>query len=375
MTNPWIDQLVPNQVAVNSTSDVTITGSNFTANSQAKFDGTPVVTTYVSATKITARVDQSITAAPATLAVRVFNSETEISNDVDFTITGAALVATVVAAPDAGFGILSSIKYRGTNVEKLFNLGTARPAWAKAWQEGKGYNGTDLRHAVETLCNNPQVGVIVTFGGNVAALAAANYSTVPFLSIFGNFTPQFYTAAQVNNLCGGVNLDTTARNADRFNYLNQELNIPAKEICLLSNPNSGMAAAEQEQWSALYQAGRIIPAYDLQTIQGAFVDFENDGTLTTMIVSADPQFQEFKQQLIIAANNSGKQVSYPLQVYSNLAGTARPAPGRHWLHGPKLARACFQLGRDAAEVLKDPDHKKLELRVPPMLLNSNNDES
>ena len=65
MTNPWIDQLVPNQVAVNSTSDVTITGNNFTANSQAKFDGTPVVTTYVSSTQITAQVDQSITAAPA----------------------------------------------------------------------------------------------------------------------------------------------------------------------------------------------------------------------------------------------------------------------------------------------------------------------
>ena len=179
---------------------------------------------------------------------------------------------------------------------------------------------------------------------------------------------------------GGVNLDTVVRNADRFNYLNQELNIPASQICLLSNPLSRMAYDEQAQWQQIYQAGRIIPAQvkvgdpgAINAINTAFNTFRDDGTLTTMIISADPAFQAMKQAIIIAANNSGKQVSYPLQTYSNLQGTARPTPGRHWLHGPKLARACLQLGRDAMTVLQD--NSALDLRVPPLELNAPNDQS
>jgi hypothetical protein len=373
MARPRIDTLTPSTVEKDFAGDITIAGDHFSDPCQAKFDGTPVTTTFVSAQQITAAIDATITHAPATLAVRVVNNNGEISNDVDFEITGDPAFVESAIDPDAGFGILSSIQYTGTPLEKLFNLGTARPALVKDVEQNIGYSGTDLHAVITQFNDDSQIKVIITFGGNVAGLAAAKFSTKRFLCAIGNSTAEFFSGTAADLLRGGINFDTAARNADRFNYLNQELQIPASQICLLSNPNSAMASAEQDQWS-IFQAGRIFVAHDLATIASTFNDFENDGTLTTMIVSADPFFQQHKQDLIIAANRSGKQVSYPLQAFANLGGTARPAPGRHWLHGPKLARAYFQLGRDAAVVLRDPN-ARFDLRVPPMLLNSNNDES
>jgi len=371
MTRPTIDSLSKDIVEKDWEGNITICGHNFTDPCEARFDGTPCGTTFVSSQEITVAVTKEITSAPATLAVRVVNDDGEISNDLDFIVKGAlAAVAPGSIDPDAGFGILSSVQFNQTPLQKLFNLGTARPVAVKETFENVTYVGSELRKRVKDLCDNSQVAVIITFGGNVSAAAAANYSTRPFLSILGNLTPQISASAQ---LSGGINLDTAARNAERFNYLNQELNIPAEQICLLSNPDSAMASEEQDQWSQIFQAGDILRAKNLSQVITAFNSFQNNGTLTTMIVSADPFFQSIKHNLIIAANNSGKKVCYPLQAYSNLGGTARPAPGRHWLYGPKLARACFQLGRDAAEVLKN--RSKLPLRVPPMLRNSNNDES
>jgi hypothetical protein len=373
MTRPRIDSLSQSTVPVNWQGNITIAGDYFTNPSFAKFDGTDCPTAFVDAQHVTATIDANITGVSATLTLRVANNNDEISNDVDFTVQGGAVGAAPPAAPaaDAGFGIISSSQYTGTSLEKMFNLGTGRPALVKNVQQNQNYIGVNLRQAVMNCNQNNQVKVIVTVGGNVSALAAAKYSTKPFLSIFGNLTPEIYTSGFLR---GGINLDTAARNAERFNHLTQDLGIPANQVCLLSHRDSAMAAAEQDQWTQIFHAGRILVAHDVQTIKNAFQDFEDDGTLTTMIISADPFFQNVKQDIIVAANRSGKQVCYPLQAYSNLGGTARPAPGRHWLHGPKLARAYFELGRDAASVLKD-DSTIFDIRTPPMLLDTSNDES
>jgi hypothetical protein len=218
------------------------------------------------------------------------------------------------------------------------------------------------------------VKVIITFGGNVSALAAARNAKKPFLSVFGNLTAEFTSGESTKEYCrGGINLDTVARTAERFYRLNQKLRIPASEICLLTNPFSAIGSAEEEQWRGIPQAGAIHRAADDNALRNAFAAFTADGSLSTMIVSADASFQMKKELLITLANGTGKRVCYPLHTYANVGGTTRPAPGRHWLHGPKLAKACFQLGRDAAMVLKD-DKEKFPLRVPPMLLDANDDE-
>ncbi len=375
--------LNPSSLVQNAVGQVVISGSGFNQTSQAYFGGTPSQqTVYNTASQVTATVPPAVTSVPGTYLVTVVNNDTgEVSNPLTFTVTAAA-GARPVAPPGAGsgFGIVSSIQFKNTPFYTLFKLGTGRPDLLNDNNiiDNVGYEQGNLSTAINTVGTN--VAILVTFGGNVAAAAAAQYSQRPYLSVIGNLTPDLY-GTRGYTLMGGVNLDTVVRNADRFNYLNQELNIPASQICLLSNPLSRMAYDEQAQWLQIYQAGRIIPAKVIvgdagaavKAINDAFDIFKNDGTLTTMIVSADPAFQAMKQALIIAANNSGKQVSYPLQTYSNLQGTARPAPGRYWLHGPKLARACLQLGRDAMTVLQN--NTALDLRVPPLELNAPNDQS
>jgi hypothetical protein len=139
-----------------------------------------------------------------------------------------------------------------------------------------------------------------------------------------------------------------------------------------------MCVSEQEQWRQLNPAGMFytfnpLDADDVQSgFDNLFQQFARNGALSTMLISADPFFQKYKDELIRAANGINKTVCYPLHAYKNNEGI-QPTPGRHFLHGPKLARACFFLGRDVADVrLNDAAPG---FRVPPMLIDANDDVS
>jgi hypothetical protein len=56
-----------------------------------------------------------------------------------------------------------------------------------------------------------------------------------------------------------------------------------------------------------------------------------------------------------AANDAGKHVCYPLQIYANndVAGRQKPLAGHHTLHGPRLATNYFKLGVKAGIVVRD----------------------
>jgi hypothetical protein len=259
-----------------------------------------------------------------------------------------------------GIGVISSVQYTTTSLQANFERAVrneGQAAWLKpgAIHENVGYDiDGPLRTAVEDLNNNhPEVGVIVTVGGLVAAIAARRYSAnKPFLSLIGGTLPMDFPGTIAGQFYGGINLHTFSDNDTRFTSLTQApANFSASQICLLSNPNSAMANVETTNWPSPPR-GKILTARNDAEIRSAFTEFRTTATLAAMIISADPFFQDHKEVVIEAANDSMKYVCYPLQVFANNGGRHQPHPNRHRKHGPKLATEYYNLGAKTAAVIR-----------------------
>ena len=229
---PTLTALDPLSLAQNTVDgQVVISGSGFNQTSTAYFGGTPCQTVCNTSSQVTATVPPAVTSLPGTFMVVVENNDTgEVSNPLSFSVTAAAGFVHRVVAPSAGagFGIVSSIQFKNTPFYNLFKLGTGRPDLLNDnnIKDNIGYQQNNLYTAINTMNGANGVAILITFGGNITAAAAAQYSQRPYLSVIGNLTPDLYGTGDYT-LMGGVNLDTVVRNADRFNYLNQELKIPA----------------------------------------------------------------------------------------------------------------------------------------------------
>jgi hypothetical protein len=391
MSIPGPITLNPTSFAQNAVGPLQISGPNLDQSCQVWINGTNIPNpSYNPANgQITAQVTMALTAsAPASLPVYVTNKDGSSPDGVFLGVTqpGAGSVAAALAAAPLNIGILSSIQFTGTDFDRWFRLGLglAPARWTYVLRENQKYDQGTLNGAATYLATHSDV--IVTLGGNITALAMAaaldanNPNEVKFFSVIGNLTS---TLSGSDDLYGGVNLDTVARNAARFNHLTRDLNIPASQICFLTNPGSAMYSSELQQWNALNQNSTIyyfnpLTVTDVQTgFNQQFQAFARDGALSIMLISADPSFQQYKNELIRAANGVNKKVCYPLQTYNNTSGT-QPTPGRFVMHGPKLARACFFLGRDVADFLINGDNEgytKPGLRTPPILIDAGDDQS
>jgi hypothetical protein len=255
-----------------------------------------------------------------------------------------------------GIGVISTVGYVGTDLETNFRRGVGNDAWcdAAAPQYNIGYDPAALGRAVTTFNGSAAVGLIVTVGGLASAIAALSVSTKPFISLIGGTITGTFPGTISGHFYGGITLHTFADNNARFTYLNSTKRFNAAQICLLSNPNSSMATVETSlaYWPSPPR-GRVLTARNDGEIASAFTDFRNDNALQAMIVSADPLFQDDKDNLIGYANNSGKYVCYPLQTYANTGSgaTHQPNPHHHTKHGPLLATEYYNLGVKANWVI------------------------
>ncbi len=254
-----------------------------------------------------------------------------------------------------GVGIVSNIKYTGTDLEKNFNNGLGHPQWDRVVRHQLGYDAKDSARAVAELNTEGRVGLIVTVGGLTTAVAALNYSpnlTKPFVSLIGDTIPEFPGTIK-DWFFGGMNLENFRRNPDRISRL-ADRGFQPGQICLLCNPKSATTPYETREWGG----GRIYYAENLAQIQDAFTLFQRDGTLGAMIISSDGFFQDSKDSIKEAADQSGKVVCYPLQIYSE---GGRPLPRRRSRrHGPMLATAYFHLGEKAALVISSGTQSTLD---------------
>lgn len=216
-----------------------------------------------------------------------------------------------------------------------------------------GYDPAQLGTHVHNASSDNTVGMIVTLGGLITVTAAINptyNASKPFISLIGGTPSEITLTVGANNFYGAVSLESYAMNAARVAHLiKPPRNFLTSQITLLYNPLSIMSKQEIIDWGTICPGGLKLAKSDNDesTYGKAFSAI----TTAAVVVSADPMFQNHRNALIKAANESYKYVCYPLFDYGNKGGNHHPAPGNATLHGPNLGDAISTLGEMAAEVL------------------------
>jgi len=223
----------------------------------------------------------------------------------------------------------------------------------------KGYKG-DLKTTIDGF--NSDRDLIVTFGGSITYKAAAANSAVNFVSLVGRKPDVFPNPPSLFR--GGVSLDSFNANRDRLTLLMDGsitggISFAKDKIGLFCNKNSDMNQAETDNWNKLVgkpqgDTSQIIFAgnngggdNDIAAYSNNFTDANNAG-LKALVVSADPFFQDTKNDLISAANKwidagGALYICYPSLNYRNIFQPAQfqPRQGHCTLYGPKLEDAYF----------------------------------
>jgi hypothetical protein len=105
-----------------------------------------------------------------------------------------------------GIGVISSIEYSKTNLEKNFRNGVGNNTWCDAAipRENLGYDiDRSLRDAVLGFKADSNVGLIVTVGGMAPAIAAKKYAEKRFVSLIGGTITPGFPGTITGYFCGG----------------------------------------------------------------------------------------------------------------------------------------------------------------------------
>jgi hypothetical protein len=247
-----------------------------------------------------------------------------------------------------GIGILSSIDYNA-DMKDRFEAGfkSIRPGGLPyiVTQEKIGYDTSKLAEAITAINNdinlklNPSM--IVTFGGFVASNAAVNGANLKFISLIGE-TP-LDTVPPSGNFVGCCHLGSHLAMQNCIKFLltahPPTIGAPAK-IGLLYNRNSATTTRDLACWrDAGGLATQAVSADNGYSNPNEFgKDFSQFSSGTeAIVVSADPHFNRYKNDLIMAANRAGKYMAYPFSSYRNRNGT-RPS-GNGGIYGIDLHEA------------------------------------
>jgi hypothetical protein len=232
--------------------------------------------------------------------------------------------------------------------------------WRKAFKDGlnndgvaikvrrrETYKKAKLQRAIEFFNNNANVVLIVTVGGLVVSDVANTTATKPFLSLVGSIP-----ASPSDKFFGGLTLQSYKSNPDRIAHLRTK-GFAAEQIGLFYNPNSAMSGRETAEWTGARPPvacnvdanGDVDPTKYLDDLA------KFPAAVKAIVISADPFFTETMNELVEAANNSGRQrICYPLQDYADAAPS--PATGKTTLFGPALKSSYRHLGSLARTVLE-----------------------
>jgi len=201
--------------------------------------------------------------------------------------------------------------------------------------------------------------VIATGGGLVAFLAAEkNITTAKFVSLVG-----MEPTGNLGRCYGGVTLNSFGGNSARVRFLVAN-GRPRAGIGLFCNVNSPITQYEVQNWGTIAGVDQTIAyggntggqndsSHYLGDLNGA------DANITTLIISADPFFQDTKDDLIYACNQwvagaavgTTRYICYPFADYSNTNGNYQPTPGTASWYGADLSQAYGSLGASAADAV------------------------
>jgi hypothetical protein len=246
-----------------------------------------------------------------------------------------------------GIGILSSILY-DARMTASFNAGLAPLIPTPNAPPGSGqvyiapvladltYHTNKIQAAIQQFNADDNIGLIVTFGGNVTCSVAGQYATKPFISLIGGLLSNDPTPP-TGFFAGAVSLNSFGMDADRITDLvNNKPKVGSPDdIWLLYDPRSLMAAGEVNNFGG----GGATPATNGisdPTKFGSDFDTMVAAGAKAIIISAAPYFHKQRYDLIGAANKSGLYICYPLLGYRNANGTNQPTKGMATLLGPDL---------------------------------------
>jgi hypothetical protein len=267
--------------------------------------------------------------------------------------------------------VVSTIPFANTNFETQFRSGLGNTGTYKQPQDNIGYDLNGLKTAVQTAGADNNT-LVVTVGGLLAAIAADQVGSVPFISLAGGTAGFHDTPA--GKFLGGTCLDAYSHNIDRINYLKGKVPLQsADQVCLLYNSKNTAYATPEINIFTYTQTADLDPSnvgnaanvYDAAfTGIGAIKD--DNGNLPgiqAIVVSADSFFTQTKEQLKSVASNYPYYVSYPLKEYKS--GTS-PKRNHSTIHAPKdsLSSLYKKMGQKAKAALSGQavtwDHEDLD---------------
>uniref|UniRef100_Q01Z88 Cell surface receptor IPT/TIG domain protein n=1 Tax=Solibacter usitatus (strain Ellin6076) TaxID=234267 RepID=Q01Z88_SOLUE len=245
---PAISKLAPASAAAGGDNfTLTVTGSSFTANAVVNFNNTPLTTTFVSATQLTAVVPASAIATAGAASVTVTNEGQTVSNALSFTVAGTATTivslnpasataggaAFTLTVTGTGFSAASKVQWNSTALTTTFvsstqltaavpaNLiaaagsvnitvaGAAGPSNSVAFAIGGTGPNVTTAGIVNAASNVPAIapGALISIYGSNLAAANASAPSLPLTNTLGGTTVNvngsaipllFVSAGQVN---------------------------------------------------------------------------------------------------------------------------------------------------------------------------------
>jgi putative ABC transport system substrate-binding protein len=195
-----------------------------------------------------------------------------------------------------------------------------------------------------------QVAVIVTIGGDVAALAAkAATTTIPVVFVSGADPVQSGLVASLNRPGGnmtGISFLVAATVAKRLELLS-ELVPSATTIGFLVNPNNPNAgpntADAQEAAEKLGKKLVVVKAATERDLETAFASFVEE-RVEAVMVGPDPFFLARREQIIALVDRRPKPTMYPFREFATIGGLMT--------YGTSLSDAYRQAGVYAGKILK-----------------------
>jgi hypothetical protein len=228
-------------------------------------------------------------------------------------------------------------------------------------------NTNAIQNWIRTLSTNCDL--IIAVGGVMAYEAAVSApSSKPFLSVLGAIPKKPYPTL----FRGGVSLAILDCYKKAAQALTQApFGLQFGQICFLYNsnndfsddPTTAFIDSELDYWAnnvstnvktagpnaqGTNDPGTFAPAFQALAAQTA-------PQIKGIVVSADPFFQDKRENLIAAANqywlnDATRFICYPSFAYKNTGGTA-PRAGQSVIYGPNLNDAYFLVGQLAATYL------------------------
>lgn len=226
------------------------------------------------------------------------------------------------------------------------------------WAEGQYARLPDL---VADLVRH-QVAVIVTVGGDPAALAAkAATSTIPIIFMVGRNPVKFGLVASLNRPGGnatGFNFFISETEVKRIELL-RELVPTASALAVLLNPKSADAENQvrdfREASSALQQQIDVMNASNDVELELAFSAL-TQRKIGALLVGADPFLMTRRDLVISLAARHGIPAVYPLRDFAESGGLIS--------YGASLTDAYRQVGIYASKILNGAKPTELPVVQP-----------